>query len=247
MKRAVVCVATTPHYQKGMSRLMSRLPSDIDPVTFSSVSASWPRHADVPYAFKACAMNYAAVTRHADLILWADSCILPIRSMEPLWERIERSGYWISHNGFSNYEWTADSAYKDLFPALDLETARNLNRRIPHVVATCFGVNVRHENGQHFLDEYVRQATKTRAFCGPWINTNYPGSNAGRGGRAGPCGPPDVKGHRHDQTAASVLAWRFGFYLTSPPDVIAYPPPRADREGWVADERTILLADGDYQ
>lgn len=269
MTRAVVCVATTPHYQKGMRRLFDGMArhEDLLPEFIcnwgSAAQGGWPMHWDVPYAFKACAMKSAA-DEGADLILWADSCIVPIRSMEPLWERIERDGYWMSHNGYSNYEWTADSAYPDLFQEMyeghnkalaggDLkhsrfqEDARAVNLYIPHVVATCFGLNVRHEKGRAFLDEYFRLATQTKAFCGPWINSNYPGSTAGLGGRSAPCGPPDVRGHRHDQTAASVLAWRLGFELTSPPDIIAYPPGRKDRTGWVADERTILLADGDYE
>jgi len=51
-----------------------------------------------------------------------------------------------------------------------------------------------------------------------------------------------VRGHRHDQTAASVIAWRLGFELTNPPNIFAY-----GRAGEAHDERTILLADGSYQ
>lgn len=202
-----------------------------------------PRHSEVPYAFKAYALQRASQT--ADVLLWADACILPIRDMEPLWQRIERDGYWFSKNGWSNYDWTADSAYPDLFPeygSLMQKEARVVNFGIPHVVATSFGVNVRHEKGAAFLREYFRLASTTKAFCGPWINRAHAEAEhlpqIGPKPRTDYCGPSAVRGHRHDQTAASVIAWRLGMELTSPPDIFAYPPAR--------DQRTILLADGAY-
>ncbi len=247
--RAVVNVATG-QYVKGQGRL--RLSEHVAGATLKMyidcMPHACPPHSSIPYGFKAYGLKEAAV--NYDLLLWCDASILPIRSLEPLWERIERDGYWFSKNGWTNYEWTADSAYKDLFyptawasdePKL-LEDARHENRRIQHVVATAFGLNVRHPKGRAFLDEYYRLASETRAFCGPWTNcATHPNSNHTPTPRCEPCGPPDVRGHRHDQTAASVIAWRLGFELTSPPDIFAY----ANADG-SADERTILVADGSY-
>lgn len=239
MRRAVVCVATTERYRRGMYRLLQALQPGISiPPTpewwgWGEIPSDWPSHEQKPYAFKAYAMKHAA-DAGAEVLLWCDACILPIRSMEPLWEKIETEGYWICRNGWTNYEWTADSAYMDLFPGfyradlgLDMTTARVQNKQIPHVVATSFGLNLRSDIGKAFLDEYFRLASETNAFCGPWKNTPET-----------PCGPEDVLGHRHDQTAASVIAWRLGMKLTDPPAIFAYPP---------GDERTILLADGSYQ
>lgn len=247
MIRSIISVATPGPYQKGLARLRAAVPDFNEKrIVLNMWDGGLPRgcppHSKIPYAMKAYALRDAAM-QGADLLLWCDSSVVPVRSMEPLWERIERDGYWISHNGFTNYEWTADSAYAALFPEAvatgHWEEMREINRRIPHVLATAFGLNARHEKGRTFLNEYFRLASETAAFCGPWINTNYPGSNVGRGGLAGSCGPPDVKGHRHDQTAASVLAWRLGFNLTSPPDLVAYPSVDGK-----LDERTILLIDG---
>lgn len=261
MKRAICCVATSKHYQKGMERLAQA----VLPAMFTAKDywMAWnaepehsPQHSDVPYAFKAYALKEAAID--ADLLLWCDSSILPIRSLEPLWERIEREGYWISRNGWSNYEWTADSAYPDLFdfrfsdPSIGnaLETSRHINRAIPHVVATTFGLNVKHPKGRAFLDEYHRLSSQTKAFCGPWINSNSQWANEVQQHRHttynSPCGPNDVRGHRHDQTAASVIAWRLGMQLTDPPNIFAYSKRRSDGTLHLSDqdERTILLADG---
>ena len=98
---------------------------------------------------------------------------------------------------------------------------------------------MRHRSGQDFLAEYFRLAKETKAFCGPGINGKlWKEANP----RCYPCGPADVRGHRHDQTAASVIAWRLGMKLTNPPDVFAYGKAGDSNH----DPRTILLADGDY-
>ncbi len=221
-----------------------RLPDGCPPHRDRGNLAGQPS-ACVPYAFKAYALKAAA--QSYDLLLWADACILPIKALEPLWDLIEHDGYWMSRQGYINYQWTADSAYPELFPDDHIDDARMFNKKIPHVVATAFGLNVRHPKGKAFLDEYYRLASETRAFCGPWQNAHSPrvaGRNTDRA--AGSCGPEDVLGHRHDQTAASVVAWRLGFELTSPPDVFSYPPEDAEGNRLPVDERVILLADGRY-
>ena len=285
MTRAVVSIATTRYYQRGQARLINAM-LDLGDADMFAVSGELPPgcppHSEIPYAFKAFALRDAA--RRANLLLWCDACIVPVRPLAPLWERIKRDGYWMARNGWTNYEWTADSAYSDLFHGnsfhdaltfamarqicADLRTARlsgrvetsdsrqavvetteetwrSMNRRIPHVVATAFGINTSHPNGKAFLAEYFRLASKTRAFCGPWRNLNYPDNadvnRAQWGNRLAACGPPDVRGHRHDQTAASVIAWRLGFDLTAPPDIFAY-----GRLGDPTHKNTILLADGSY-
>jgi hypothetical protein len=258
MTRAVVNVATTDFYQRGQARLREALHNlegaddDFDMHLWDGEPPLCPLHRDVPYAMKAYALRLAADEGDV-LLLWCDSCIVPVRSMEPLWKRIEKDGYWFAANGFSNYMWCADSAYPDLFPEcyhvsdagdFCLDAAREINRKIQHVVATAFGLNIRHPKGKAFLDEYYRLASETRAFCGPWSNSNYLGDGWPYGEnppRLMPCGPSDVRGHRHDQTAASVIAWRLGFELTQCPEIFAY-----GRLGDPVDERTILIADGNY-
>ena len=245
--RAIVSVATGTHYVKGLDRLTEWCAANgEDYVSWRDrLPPGSPTHQQVPYAFKAYALKYAA-DHGADVLLQADACILPVRSLEPLWERIERDGYWIGANGFTNYEWTADLAYPDLFPDTFLlgfySAARIVNRDIPHVVAGTFGISLQHPTGRAILDEYFRLASTTKAFCGPWVNTNHPTQlDKSEGPGRGPCGPSDVRGHRHDQTALSVIAWRLGCKLTNPPDVFSY-----GKAGGEHDPRTILIADGSY-
>jgi hypothetical protein len=232
MNRAVVNVSDG-HYHRGQVRLLLAL-DEFDPFSrrffWSEIPKSWPKHTEKPYAFKAYALDWA--NEFADVLLWCDSSVYPIRSMEPLWEKIERDGVWIGLNGWTNYEWTADSAYADLFPGTPIEEARAVSKTFPHAIATAFGLNVKSKIGRALFDEYYRLAD-TNAFCGPWSNANYPG--AIQHPSISPCGAADVRGHRHDQTALSVIAWRLGIELTPCPEFFSYAP---------GTEKTILLCEG---
>lgn len=145
----------------------------------------------------------------------------PIRSLEPIWQRIERDGYWVSSSGnWSNWQWTAESAY----PLLGITEEEN--KSIAHVASGAFGMDLRTEIGRNILSEFYRLA-QNGSFHGPW--RNYEGeAHSSR----------EVEGHRHDQTALSVIAHRLGCVLTKFPDPMAY--------AGCEDERTILVADGSY-
>ena len=245
MNRAIVTVATTARYQRGQARLKesAREFGYCSVVAFDQLPDGCPRH--VPFAFKPWALK-AAQEMGAESVLWCDSSIAVVRDLRPLWERIERHGHWMSNNGFTNYEWTADSAYPHLLPELpQLEWARKTNRGISHVVAGCFGLNLRTVNARHFVKKFYEFAN-CGAFQGPSCNANCTlTKHDHRGAPRGfcvPCGPPDVRGHRHDQTAASVLAWKLKWQLTNAPEVLIYGKPEA-----ATDPRTLLVADGSYE
>lgn len=245
MRRCVVSVADTTSYQRGLRRLKAAVDAQghADTRCWTSLPPGSPTHEAVPYAFKAVALKLAS-DEGFDTLLWADACILPIRDMTPLWERIEAEGYWVARNGWMSSDWCADSAYPALFPEFscanggyDLEAARAVNSTFPHVVATSFGLSLRHDVGQKLLAEYYRLATETNAFCGPWWNTNSPTCPT-HGHRCAPCGPATTLGHRHDQSALSVLVWRLGMTLTDCPAWFSY-------RGGERDD-TYIVADGNY-
>ena len=230
-ERAVVSVATG-RYIPGLLRLRATVEGQAKFFGWEDLlPGGSPSHIDKPYAFKAFALDFAA-RQGAKVLLWADASILPIKPLEELFDRIERDGYWISNNGWTNYEWTADQAYAAL------GISREANRLIPHVVATTFGVSFKNAIGRAIFDMYHSLALGN-AFVGPWANKNHP-DYAGRqvDHRCAPCGPADVRGHRHDQTALSVVAHRVGAVLTNAPEIFAY------RGGETA--KTFLVADSNY-
>lgn len=249
MKRIVVNVATG-HYVDGQERLTEAL-ADLgeDYLIFkNSMPPGSPEHAEIPYAFKAWSLE-AARLKGQTLLLWADASIVPIRAIDPIWKYAEEHGVWMSDNGdWKNSQWTCDAAYRDLFAAVGvwetereergtdpMEDIRRVNSKIKHVVATTFALDLLHPKGAHFFAEYLRLA-QTNAFKGPWWNSNAERPDYASKAGAAPCGPPECLGHRHDQAAASVIAWRLGIPLTQSPLFFTY-------EGQQTEE-TILIARG---
>lgn len=235
MSRCVINVATG-RYVAGQNRLKAMLGPQHDFMGWADrLPEGSPSHQSYPYAFKAFALK-AAVDAGHDVILWADACIRPHRSLDPLWERIESDGAWISRNGWVNGQWCADPFY------LHAGVTRTENWEIPHVVATTFGLDLRTETGRAIYEEYLR-LSQTPAIQGPWCNRNNP-QHANQPQVIGdrlwcdPCGPPEVLGHRHDQSILSLLAWKHKVSLTDPPQWFAYAGGEI--------ESTILVADGKY-
>ena len=256
MTRAVINFAFGERYLRGQVRLRKALrehsPESLNYFSCAGWPLGCPPHEARPYAFKSYMLFYARNTlayvrnNGSGLVLWLDAAVKPVRSLEPLWERIEHDGYWFAQNAWNNYQWTADSAYPALFPQLGLILARELNKSIPQVMACAFGLSLRSSIGAEFLDEYYRLASETDAFCGPWWNSNNPANRGKDPLKTGPCGAPDVIGHRHDQTAASVIAWRLGMHLTPghrdpEGDILAYPEWFPNRK---VPERVLLVHDG---
>lgn len=206
-ERCIVNVSTGL-YVKGQMRLLALLNGDAKAFWSDRLPEGCPPHEAVPYAFKAFALKEAS--QQFTSLLWIDAAVLPgDRPLADLWERIEREGYWFSKNGYRNSEWTNHAALTDL----GVTAAENEN--IQHVVATAFGLNIAHPLGRGFIEEYYRLAN-TRAFCGPW-----------RGGKG--------LQHRHDQTAASVIAHKLGMKLTDPPEWFAYRGGETSGTALIAD------------
>lgn len=235
MSRCVVNYASG-RYVTGQLRLRSAMNGSNNFLGWSdSLPPGSPPHAIYPYAFKAFALKAAVEAGH-DVLMWMDACIVPQGSLEPLWERIESRGAWISKNGWINGQWCADPFY------LYAGVTREQNWNIQHVVATAFGLDLRTSIGRAIYDEYLRLC-QTPAIQGPWCNRNHPQHVDAPRESSGciwcdPCGPPEVIGHRHDQSILSVLAWKHKVELTEPPAWFAY------KGGEV--EQTVLVADGNY-
>ena len=249
MSRTIVNVATDS-WVRGQRRLMDKceefgepirrwtdiFPPKCPPHWMRGFLAGKTEHECRPYAFKAYALEEARC-QGIGTLLWLDASVVPLKPLTPIWERIERNGYWILQNGWTNDQWTAEDAYQDLFPGLPLEWAIEQNRHFAHVVGTVFGLDTTKPLGSVFLSEYFRLASETRAFCGPWQNSNAPSvAKRNQDRRAGPCGPPTVLGHRHDQTAMSVIAHNLHMTLDADSGWFAY-------EGGET-ENTILVAKG---
>lgn len=148
-----------------------------------------------PFALK------AARDAGADIGLLVDAAFWPIRPIDPLVEHVERVGYYLCENGYRMGEWCSDTALEALGLTRDEALA------IPEVSSYAVGLNFHHAAPNAALDEWCRLAADGRTFPGPHTQTGGQGRNQGHVST-----DPRVKGHRHDQSSLSAIAWKLGMH-----------------------------------
>lgn len=223
MSRCVVSVGVGSWYAKGVARLLSSLErvdgDKAEWLTFTScLPPGSPSHAIMPYGFKIYALKEAARLGH-DSLLWCDASCWAIRSLEPIWERIDRAGHLLMdcHNYLS--QWSSDRS----LAALNFKREEVFS--VPLVTGGMFGFRLSHERGRHFFDWLCELATP-EVMCGDWNNDHGQVSK-----------DPRVRGHRHDQVVMGFIAERSGFPLIRQPEYFAYDRPDPD-------PKTIIVARG---
>jgi hypothetical protein len=179
---------------------ISRLAADLRRDEFAGDFLYWsetyppgcPPHRDVPYAFKPFCLSQARA-RNYDLVLWIDSSIRLRRSITPLFERLLATGYVFFRERHSIGDYCSDAALKTL--GIDRENSF----RLPSIRGSVVGLNLARPQCIAFLENWLRLAQDGITFHGPkWSGV--------RGWPVTASADPRVKGHRHDQTAASVVA-----------------------------------------
>lgn len=155
-----------------------------------------PYHQDVPYAFKPAAFNYAQSQGH-DVVLWCDCSVWAIRNIQPVLNHIKEHGHVFFAGGWDCGQWSTDTALENLGVTRDEATA------MPMFMACCMGLDLSTEKGQKFLEKWTRLSLDGKTFPGPWSNDDKQASK-----------DPRCLGHRHDQTAGSIIAAQLNMSLT---------------------------------
>jgi hypothetical protein len=211
----VVSLATHAHH---LARL-TRLEASLRDVGFRGEVMCWrggelppgaPAHADVPFGFKPFCLAEAR-RRGCRLLLWLDASCAAVRSLEPLFAQIERDGYVLFRNGRHRVgEWASDLALELL--SVDRDQAMAIHE----VNAAAIGVDGGSVIGSAFLDRWRAVAEAGDAFRGvrEALSTeeDYQAVKWNRDGRVS--ADPRVRGHRHDQSVAGILAAQLGMQLT---------------------------------
>lgn len=107
MKRVIVNLSTSK-YVRGQQRLFRSLIGNMqgDAMHFQrETQVGAPSHQTHPYAFKPYAMREAK-RRGYDSILWLDASMLVLRDITPIFEEIEKTGYFFQDSGWTNDRWT---------------------------------------------------------------------------------------------------------------------------------------------
>lgn len=147
-----------------------------------------PSHSSVPYAFKAYALS-RVYTDGYERVIWCDSSIQLVRPYSVVAEHLDDVGYMLFRNGWTTGQWCSDAALETL------GITRDQSFDIPHLQACVMGFDL--PKSDRFIHEYFAKANDGVSFKGAWSNENQQVSTDSR-----------VLGHRHDQTAASVIAYK---------------------------------------
>jgi len=186
------------------SRGIQRIKEALTKCHFKGEFISWedlypggsPTHQQVPFAFKPFCF-YEALKRGYQLILWMDSSIIIKQPLEPLFEMIERDGYLIFQEDHSVGQYCKDDALEPL------GITREESFTMPSCSAGVIGLNLADPRSMEFLRQWKERACDGISFSGPkWSGV--------RGWPRTASQDPRVNGHRHDQTAASVIALKLG-------------------------------------
>lgn len=235
--------ADHPQIVRDFKPAIARLETSLAEAGYAGAFASWsekypegcPSHRDSPCAFKPFCLSEAAAAGY-ELVLWLDATVQAIRPIEPLFECVERDGYLIFAEDHSVGEYCKDEA---LGP---LGITREESFSMRSCWACALGLDLRNPLSLEFLERWKELAVDGVTFPGPrWSGfLGFPQTASA---------DPRVKGHRYDQTAASVLAlrlgmtkWRskefFSYFLKntrrSVPTVAvgnSHPPPKAAEAG----------------
>lgn len=241
MKVTICTVAIGGHYGRAAARLIERFNSASPGYEIQAWVNVYPPGAPGsvivdgydygPYCAKPFALEYAR-QQGADVAILLDASFFPIRPIQPLVEHIQRNGYYLCRNGFKVGEWTSDAMLESF------GVSREAALEMEEISSYCVGLDFSSPFGpnREMLFSWRARAS-VGIFAGPHTATGQPGRNPGFVST-----DPRVKGHRHDQSALSIIANRMGMdRLSERPDYTAY---HLGYGGLFPNESTVLVNHG---
>jgi hypothetical protein len=173
----------TGRFLPGQARLVAICHKINQPIATYGAADDF-EHDEAPYYFKAQAMARSAT--QASTLLWVDASIYPVLPMGPLFELIERNGYFLLENGYNNGQWCNDASLSYF------GYSRDVAWKQPQVMGGLWGVSMKHPTGKLLLNTLIELKS---LFRGKWSNNDKTESQDSR-----------CQGHRHDQSVLSLFA-----------------------------------------
>lgn len=205
MSRCIVNVSTEK-YWKGQERLLKSIWNNSPNIPSASgryeLDVQAPLHKDFMYAFKPYVFNHLCELEHS-VILWLDASMYVLKDLTPIFEQIERDGYFFQDSGWTNERWTPPHV-KEYF-------GTNEGGMLSSGV---LGLDMSSEIGRTFFEQWM-QASNDGMFNG------------------------DYQTSRHDQTCASLIAYKLGMKLIDNNTFWTY----GKAEG-VYPDNILIVADG---
>jgi hypothetical protein len=207
-KRAIVSFANeNGNYIKAQQRLRDSLngKTDADLLMFvgeNSINA--PLHSKIPYAFKIYSILRAYEMGYTS-ILYLDTSAYAIADVNPIFEIIERDGYFMEEAGHYCGTWTNDKTLN----YFDITRDQAMNMTMYSAGFT--GLDFKCLDAREFFDRWV---DSMHYFKGQWNNLAETESKDKR-----------CQGHRHDMSCASIIANQLGMKYQSGGSYFQYAAP----------------------
>jgi hypothetical protein len=182
-KRAIVNYSTPVYY--GIQERLFKSFTGIDKVKIRG--KKFEPHEKNPYAFKIRSIETALISGYTQ-ILWLDSSCYAVNDPAPIFDIIEKKGYFMEQAGHMAGNWTNDRTLEYF------KISRNKAMKIQMYSAGFTGINFDTKIGWKFFSMW-RDAMEAGMFKGAWHNKALTESKDTR-----------CKGHRHDMSCASIIA-----------------------------------------
>ncbi len=138
------------------------------------------------------------------IVLWMDASFQPVARLWPLWEHIEKYGWFVPAQGHSKLgTWVSDNAL------VEYEITRDTAYTIPLCLSGLVGLDMRQPIAQEM---FAAWNALRGTFEGPHYNRPGLRSQERMGNKSigHVSWDPTVEGHRQDEAALSFVLWRMG-------------------------------------
>jgi hypothetical protein len=203
--RAIVNYSTEQYYEI-QDRLFNSF-TGIDKVKLRELNCD--SHQSNPYAFKIQAIEAAMIAGYKQ-VLWLDSSCWAVKDPSPIFDIIDAKGYFMEEAGHMAGNWTNDRALEYF------QISRDEAMNIPMYSAGFTGINFDTDIGWKFFS-WWRSAMEFGMFRGQWDNDTHSESR-----------DPRCKGHRHDMSCASIIAYKLGMTFEPGNSYFQYGSPESE-------------------
>jgi len=180
------------NFVRGLERLQLRCEElNIPFLGFTDYPEKCPTHQESPFAFKFFCIS-EALKQGYKKILWLDTSVIIKRSIDDIFNHLEMKGYFFLYNHD-----LGSFCHDKALTTLNITREESFN--LPCMQGTNFGLNFNYKCVQQFFTRVMELSLDGITFPGPHNNLKFKASKDIR-----------VKGHRHDQTAMSVVALQNG-------------------------------------
>lgn len=184
------------NYAQCLARLSDSLRNNFDGDFLSwtgEASLGAPLHHENPYAFKVYALEHAINAGYKN-ILWLDSSAYAVSNVQPIFDIIEKQGYFFHPDGNYLGNWSNDKLLEYY------NISRDEAMSIPLVKGGMWGIS---PESQSLIFAGLKDAMVNGLFKGAWHNNDKTESQDER-----------CRGHRHEMSVLSILVYQSGLTIT---------------------------------